>query len=280
MSCGRHRYRPRFWVGIGMLGALVCLECCHKIFPYPPAEREAKSLDDGRVVIDVSQHGDRLTYERGLGDASFDRAAPRDRWTNEYTTALDGDMQDAAASDLFSADYPTIQDVSPDKALDVTVVRDLEVAVDGAGISCSPGWLTNTIVCKQPAGDGMDQCTAEFSCSPGSHMCTATEYLNRGGDQSPAPDDYWLASCVRLSGEPFPPTDATCGGGCVLVTNQNAGAASWYCLNGASFSILANNTGIKTDSKCHRLGVDSSDNQGFWKIGGEYTNASGVLCCY
>jgi hypothetical protein len=127
-----------------------------------------------------------------------------------------------------------------------------------------------------------DQCEASKRCNTAAswHLCTAAEYVARGGKDTPPPVGIaaWLDACVRENGvvqDPFVPGCSGCDQKDVLAAEVN-----WLC-TGASFgsSLASAFIGVHTYAQCWRVGTNVSQNDGRWRAEPASMKLSSALCC-
>jgi hypothetical protein len=130
------------------------------------------------------------------------------------------------------------------------------------------------VVCK---GAAVTQCQASTLCAAGWHLCTATEYLDRGGTAL-GYAGAWIQSCIRVNNKVTAPTDALCPS-CVP---GSAGYATvmWECGGGYGNALTSDQLVPVTASACMRLGIDDPSTAGFWYPGSAGTPRSAAACCY
>jgi hypothetical protein len=182
-------------------------------------------------------------------------------------------------------------DVGTDQPVDVVPLSDLfdAKAPDTAGDTSSPppcanstqntvGAWTNMTLCEGPTGIPQDQAAA--LCAPGWHLCTAADYLARGGKkkvtnvQSPS---YWLAACVVPG---TPPLDTTCVGwttGCASTCT-----VGWGCTGPPGVSRTGSDRyPLKGPHPyCYRMGQDDAKYGAYWfALTPTSTTPTGAICC-
>ena len=141
-----------------------------------------------------------------------------------------------------------------------------------------PGW-TDLTVCMSTVFH--TQADAAKLCASGWHMCTATQYLARGGtkyvltNQGPL---YWLAACVKPGS---PPQDGVC-------TNPQTGcpggcAVGWSCVNGGSGITRTGHDryAIEAHTYCYRLGTNTATGAYWWALSPNLSSTipAGAVCC-
>lgn len=126
-----------------------------------------------------------------------------------------------------------------------------------------------------------DQCAAHSYCNEaaGWHLCTASEYLARGGKAKPGGGPLaWIAGCVRDSAGVVAPRDGLCDASCKQ-TLAGTPTYRWDCTGGNPIPTSTVNLGIGTASACFRLGVDDPANAAFWDAPGVHQKRNAALCC-
>jgi hypothetical protein len=126
----------------------------------------------------------------------------------------------------------------------------------------------------------VSQCTAEAVCNAGSgwHLCTATEYMARGGKTLGYPTPAWIKGCVRSANNPNAPTDQRCPA-CTMKTAPTKPIA-WDCttsLSNHSSDYL--NTGLVTAVDCSRVGVNDPSTEGRWLPRRTFQMGYAAVCC-
>ena len=173
-------------------------------------------------VEDATTDADDEDATDAVADASIDAADADDGDVgNDGDATDDGD----AAEDLADvATDPVEEDVIVEDAVSEPIV-----------VGCASGTFdldygTNMQLC----GGGFDQCSAEFLCAAGWHLCTYTEFVSRGGAlvDPPSTQMYWIAGSIRDNcGEFTAPVDRT-----VLQCSDTLGFnqefVTWDCTTG------------------------------------------------
>lgn len=251
MSAPPQIRRPLRGVPIALAFPLALLGC-HAVFSY-----EATRSADARLA------------DRGGHDGG-----PRDRAAGEHPGSADARTDDGTPADQRATDLGVAdQQLGPDAA--------------PAG-ACAPtatevSWRPDMVLCQLPDAQKTDQCDAARHCGVGWHLCTATEYLGRGGRTSSPPggqfDHHWLAACVRVGDTLSPPdNDAICPGSCVNVPGAQL-AVSWPCAT-AGWSYSVNSPlGIVTHTSCQLVGVNDAAWAGFWITQPASAAVDGAACC-
>jgi len=131
------------------------------------------------------------------------------------------------------------------------------------------------IVCK---GASVNQCQASTLCGSAWHLCTATEYLARGGTALGYTGGPWIQSCIRTNNKVTAPTDTICPS-CVYSTSIIA-EVMWDC-GGGGFgnSLVTAQLAPTTANVCGRLGIDDASTAGYWFPGSASTPHPAAVCC-
>jgi hypothetical protein len=249
-------FARRRWLLLGMVGQ-VLLPGCHLLFPFSEAP-DAAGGSDG--AVDLRRRGDGIGERKPTGDLSL------------------------AADSAPPPDQDRLSDGPPeDQGLDV-----LGEDTGGASTQCTgtavlrTPWIDPTmVICdRDQAGPGFDQCGAHQVCnqSEGWFLCTAQEYLDRGGDQSGWNDQAWIQGCVRDSGQPRAPTDEVCSV-CDLATTTSPPSA-WLCQDETpSFELPYRRIGVVTSSLCWRAGENLATTAGHWSPYGAGLMRTAAACC-
>lgn len=163
---------------------------------------------------------------------------------------------------------------TPDTTTDVTSVLP---PCKGSKHNPINAW-TGMTLCEGPSGINQDQATG--LCNTGWHLCTATDYLTRGGKmqvtsvQSPS---YWLAACV-IPGQP--PLDSTCAGwlpGCPSYCQ-----VGWGCTGGSGVSRKdSDRFPLKGPHPyCYQMGQNDPKYGAYWfALTPTSTTPTGAICC-
>jgi hypothetical protein len=153
-----------------------------------------------------------------------------------------------------------------------------------AGIQKGGKWSPGPMqACLAPGP--IDQCGAEDLCNlaGGWHLCTASEYLARGGTASGAAEKAWLASCVRSDGQtPTAPSDSRCAVCDVSGSTSNSAEVGWWCTTGqAQYTLPHNHVGVRTNSGCLRVGLNDPAHEAHWAplSSGAWAVATAAACC-
>ena len=238
----------------GLLSAALFIDGCHLVYPLDPSRQDAdtRGLDRGALTRDQRRSD--------LLDQSLDQ--PRDLPLDQLST--DQTRIDQAGSDATSPD------------LTMADLHLLGACANQATESAVVGW-TNMVRCSKLL---VNQCDAVSLCNANSgwHLCTATEYLARGGKTQGA-DDHWLAGCVRgSSGKVTAPVDGICASGCPFTSSSLI--YSYFCIGSIPVSPVGNlYVGLTTYVGCARPGQDKPNVEGYWTAQGITTSGRGAVCC-
>lgn len=237
---------------------------CHWIYPFGSSSGPGDGdhgLADGAdgAALDLE------SVEGHLGEAGLLDRGPRDRGPRdrraEGPMSKDGSGKDAAKGDGLGS--------SPCAA---------------AATAASPvvGWQTTMRICS---GLGTKQCQAEQTlCNKigGWSLCTATQYLGRGGDKVwPGTYTAWIKGCVRSGGLPHAPADTLCPGStCLLTGGSTAYDVMWQCKTGSNpVSWTAPFLGLITSMTCHRVGANTTATEGVWFPIADNQVYYSAVCC-
>ncbi len=205
-------------------------------------------------------------------------------WTDSNTSVQDVGI---SFSDLLGPPA-TDAGVAPDQGLVADAVvadqRPPDVSVDAAaGPPCALGtplesYAAEMVICDLAAKT--PQCEAAKACNAaaGWRLCTATEFLDRGGRDKPTAAVAWLGSCIRSGGAPHAPTDSICG------PCQAAGIATvdlaWPCppINGSAYG-NGDHVGVGSSNMCLRIGTNDAAWEGFWEPGRLNQPRTAAVCC-
>lgn len=101
---------------------------------------------------------------------------------------------DAAADGAHDSDSLIPADAAGDVVVGAPGDTSLDVGNDALPVSdhgttetTVPSWLPGTIVVARVGATQMTQCDAASVCPPGSHLCTASEYIAAGGGRALPP---------------------------------------------------------------------------------------------
>jgi hypothetical protein len=183
----------------------------------------------------------------------------------------------ASTRDTVTLDLAPIDSALPDRSVKVDASKDPCSSVGTPDIVYS----ANMVVCAE-AGVARTQCQAEELCNTagGWHLCTATEYLARGGKLGKSLKKVgWIASCIRSDGVPNAPTDKVCA--CKPGTSRAQVKVAWHCLDDrmAGFGSDELFLGVSSSTACTRIGVKTAATAGFWMFGKAIGTTDRALCC-
>ena len=230
----------------------------------PTATPDART---GDVPAILDFHTESVPGDLGPGDGPAD--APRDAIVD---TPTEGPLNDGP-----------LVDVTPDVAAPDGPLPDTQPPPPPpACASGSPSFVfaaDKMVICST---SNKTQCTAHTACNePAWHLCTASEYLARGGKTIvPPSSSVWLAACIRSGGgQVHAPTDGVCPA-CNTATASNV-CTAWPCTGGScSFTRSDAELGIGTKNGCRRVGVNDPATGAYWTMGRSSTLLPGAVCCY
>ena len=252
----RDRHRRPLVAGLAMrplLALLLALHSagCHILLPFPIEQTtDGRSADIGAV-------------ERQIPDgATADTAAVHDR------------LRDHPASDRradsIASDSPLGDLVAHDSAPHDLATTDLPPPPCSSGSTVAFAFAPTMVVCTSLAGSAQDQCAAEQLCNVahGWHLCTAGEFLARGGQTLAYAPNAWLAACTTYSSSASAfgvPTDGVCG--CSTPGSIAPNKVAWNCgttlwATQSSYTPL----GVVATDACTCIGpATASCTDGYWK---------------
>ncbi len=180
---------------------------------------------------------------------------------------------DLAKPDLAKPDLPKPDLPKPKPDLPKPDLTPPEPCASGAP---SFTFQTNMVIC---VGASSDQCGAAKACNAagGWHLCTASEYLARGGKTAHPTGNSWLASCIRSGGAPHAPTDVvctSCGGG-----TGGFSIVEWNCAMTEGISTNALWIGVIAQNACARVGTSAVQHQANWGMSYASTKRTQSVCC-
>jgi len=131
------------------------------------------------------------------------------------------------------------------------------------------------VVCKGTSD--LNQCEAAAFCngSGGWKLCTANQFVIRGGAAAYVSPPAWIASCIRSGGVPHAPSTAPCA--CVANSTTSIEVA-WPCQPGVASTSGHSNIGVRTSPNCRQLGVKGSLKAN-WKNWRSPKILSAAVCC-
>lgn len=183
-------------------------------------------------------------------------------------TAACGD--DVPRADAAVADSPIIDAT-------VDALPDAPAATEPCKATKGTEYASNMVLCTGPSLDA-DQCMAEATfCAPGWHLCTASEFLARGGTTMPASNAAWLAACIRENGGTVTtPSDGICSS-CAQATASTEVLARG-CTNGV-YSANGSYVGVLATAGCFGVGPDGVGPQAYWQSMPSQFSWPGAVCC-
>jgi hypothetical protein len=172
---------------------------------------------------------------------------------------------DRAASDLLPADLAT------------DTASNTPCAQVAARIKTYAGG--DMVICRS-ALQKVNHCNAEALCNTagGWSLCSASQYLKRGGKAQGVQENAWLKSCVLSGGTPHAPSDALCSQ-CSAAKGSQV-KVGWPCASQVVSYVSDFAWGaMVTLSECTRMGLDTPATEGYW-IGWTTTDLLDVsVCC-
>jgi pentapeptide MXKDX repeat protein len=192
---------------------------------------------------------------------------------------------DVLSPDVLSPDVMSPDVLSPDVLSPDVMSPDLDSPDLGSPLACAVGqplfvWPAGKMVMCS-AGKNITPCGAPAICNTaaGWSLCTASQYLARGGKTTAPPlqDNAWLSGCIRSGGAPYAPTDTLCPGNC-KAGSAPAATVAWQCGPG-SFTRSDAYLAVLTRTACRRVGVNSAAYEGFWSFRATNQPRPNVVCC-
>ena len=171
-----------------------------------------------------------------------------------------------------------VGDLGADAAIDSSTVAG--ACNDGAVVEET--YQSDMVVC-QSVGQAVrvNQCAASASfCNDASgwEMCTASQFLDRGGKTTPAlTTAAWIAGCVRDGEDPLGVLDGACGS--CLAASGSLQTLRWRCQSGTPLSFDQRHVGLASDSICYRAGTDSSSYEAHWGPLTSDGTLPAAVCC-
>jgi hypothetical protein len=236
-----------------------------------------------------------------IGACRFDSAGlpgAADRQPGDWP-ATDAPLRDGPAEHAIVDQNPTADgrpdraalDARPDKALppDQPIKPDQYVPPDQyikpdqppPGPPCTAGtppftFQANMVICKGAVA--LTQCQAASACNTGWHLCTASEYVARGGRTKQPPTGGWIAGVIRSGGKAHAPTDGVLAA-CGISSLATWADIAWTC--SPQFLWQANDPDIAvvTNAACRRLGADDPANAAYWIFEMGFQTTSWAVCC-
>jgi hypothetical protein len=135
------------------------------------------------------------------------------------------------------------------------------------------------VICQ--GTQNVDQCQAGGLCNAaaGWTVCTASQFLLRGGKSTPATAFAWLAACVRQGGSAFPPTDSICDdcSDSAVLPNEYV---SWACKYGTtSTGYSSGRVGVHAHNDCLRVGENLPSQEAYWNGSPSRGTWKATVCC-
>jgi hypothetical protein len=129
------------------------------------------------------------------------------------------------------------------------------------------------------SGIVIDQCGAGDWCNVnfGWHLCSPSEFLDRGGRTIATSKDAWLAGCIRDGSVVTKPEDRICS-----KCSSSEGAAltySWACDDSMSYSTVRRYVGVIAADTCRRIGANEAAYGAYWSGVTTSQLLRRVLCC-
>jgi hypothetical protein len=126
---------------------------------------------------------------------------------------------------------------------------------------------------------GRSQCEAGDACAAGWHLCSATEYQDRGGRV--VPDNVtvvgsWIAGCARDSRTVL--RDGICA---FCGSESGAPPAMIYQCDGSDIGpgMIDDAIGVLSARECKRVGENSALTAAYWSIYWAGSAAAHSMCC-
>lgn len=137
------------------------------------------------------------------------------------------------------------------------------------------GYALNMVVCIGTTA--LNQCAAKSLCnlSGGWKLCSANQFVARGGAATYVSPPAWVGSCIRSAGVPHVPSQGPCA--CI-----NNGATTiyiaWPCGSGPAGNTSSSEVGVRTSGSCRSLGIKGSVNAN-WRNWGSTKTIAAAVCC-
>jgi hypothetical protein len=124
-----------------------------------------------------------------------------------------------------------------------------------------------------------DQCEAEATfCAPGWTLCTASQFLARGGMTDPAPYAAWIAGCIREGGGAVTtPTDRICA--CTPGARASLELLGIGCDGTTEYRADGANIGIVASPGCYAAGPSGVGPMARWQPMPTPAAWTGAVCC-
>lgn len=133
------------------------------------------------------------------------------------------------------------------------------------------------VICR--SSSKINQCGANNRCGKGWHLCTAGEYLKRGGAAKPAgttlvPLEAWIQGCVRSGASPHAPTNNVCS------CSSKQGTPARYCWRGSKlYGGPELHVGVLAHGRKHAVGVNTQATTAYWKAAPSTLATLYSMCC-
>jgi hypothetical protein len=236
-----------------MVAALLC--GCHRIFPF--------DLPDAPADLGVAVDGAKGDVLKTDADAVMDLISPADGKLLQDGPQVDGPQVDGLPIDQMVT--LTAPCSSKGKPL----------------VSPVAGWDSSKMrLCQKIGNSTLTQCQAAALCNPaGWSLCEPGDYRKNGGDIAGTSITAWLKACIRSGGTSYAPMSKICGG--CNITTASKTPTHWSC-SGTSFPIsIYKYVGLRTGDSCKRVGVNHTNNEGFWIPSTSSTSTTdGAVCCH
>ncbi len=196
---------------------------------------------------------------------------------------LDGPLPDGPLPDGQRLDGPLPDGPLPDGPLPDTLLPDAPLSDGPVQPPCASGatkgqtYAANMVVCGGSAQ--VNQCSAAPLCNTagGWSMCTASQFLARGGKTTVTVKRAWLAACIRNNSTPTAPTNAICSS--CMGTNLSAGGVGWRCTGSKSDTKSNAYIGVASFFECRRVGVNTTAVEGDWHPFASAGVVDSAVCC-
>jgi hypothetical protein len=203
----------------------------------------------------------------------------------EAGTPVDVGLTDGPMDLRHGEGSPDIQPVDLPVDVPLTVFPDIGTDAEieaGLSSACSDKNTVflygDTMAICGSTSNRSTQCAAGAKCGAGWHLCSASEFLDRGGRTKVAPVGAWLASCVRTAGSVHAPTDQVCSD-CVYSNKTSNAVLSWVCSTNEPLRQGPLDTGMRTYPDCRRIAVNDATWAGYWAPDPAYQTMAYAVCC-
>jgi hypothetical protein len=222
---------------------------------------------------DTDLRADHRPADRATTDGTGDMLRPLDLGApGERLLAADG-----LAADRTVVDAGLPRDTSPMADKNTSPDKTSSTPPCAAGVATAMAYGKVMAICGP--GGAVNQCTAASLCGAGWHLCTASEYLARGGTSTPGIWGARLASCVRENNAVFAPTDKLCAICDSIDGNVPSVAVAWACSGGTPFAVPHLYVGAVTHTGCYRLGVNDPQHAAYWGPLSTGSHSNHAVCC-